>query len=468
MPQNHQPISKQAGIIVTFYGPRSEMQGFQEKVGQGLKLIKANYGFKDMSDPYRKIFLRSFKPPPAHDTTVVQLALSESDTTQPHDAKRVWPIMRGKLEKGLKEVVREGNQPKKAPFWGYSVIYYATLLDGVSLDSLDQERRDDLFRLARPPHSRSPNRPEPQPEAEPEPEPKPESLAHTNLLGCCELWLMDIANEGDGAQAATIYMALSPPNKGKEMRTQVLYGAGARLLMADLIAHKSYHQKRQYTHNPEDPQNPLRTLYKKKVDELHHIIESLLLRPPSAPENENHPLDLGKLKFVYRQVLSATGNLDDLRRSLAQQLKNYQWWRKQLGQGNLATYHYQQIEIAKEELDLLIDKGLWMLEAARTTIEMVQTEQNEAREVLEKKIGDRVTILGIALALSQIIDKMIVEALLNTSAGQSLLNLLNYISGWSLSSDNRLLQFVGQLLIIGLLMRLIYWGYHRWRHSSYR
>ena len=437
--------TKKAGLIVTFYGRRDKMLLLQKAVGIAVNLVRAHGDHEDMSDANKKTFLYRFDPSLARDTTIVQLALSEHDDSKPDDAHTVWQKKRRELQTGelsriLDEEAPQKDEDGRSIFWGYSLLYYATLTDG----ALDEQTQKELFQLAiRPKRNAQAGSPNGQ-KIEVQP------LAASNLKEI-KLWLMDIPNEGEGAKAAMVYIALLPPDGGQELMTNLLYGKGAALLMPDLIAHKAYNQRRQYVlSSTNDKPSPI-TLYKERIEQLRDTIGPFL---GFDNQSGNEPKEFRALKFRYVQLLYATSHLDAPRLSLAQQRTNYSWWEKQLGTGDLAEYHKKQIEIALEELTLLLDKGQRMLEAAQTTIEMEQTELSQAQEERENLIAALMTILGVALAISQLIDP---------SAAQALLNMFAYLFGISLPSDNRLLQLLVQFLITILLTGLTFWGYQKWR-----
>jgi len=154
------------------------------------------------------------------------------------------------------------------------------------------------------------------------------------------------------------------------------------------------------------------------------------------------------LSQTYARLLLATSGIDELRIGLAQQLENYRWWEEELGSGNVADYHKQQMRTAKQELTLLIDSAQRILDAARTTIEMVQARLNQKRAKRENKMSAVIAILGIALAVSQIIDPQAAKALLT-------------IQQMSLSADDRLIQLLVQLAVTVVLTGIIYWLYKK-------
>jgi len=438
------PITKNAGVIVTFYCPRGEVSGLTQTLGQQLGLVRAKFGFaQDLSASHQDIYLRHFDPVAAYDTTIVQLALSETG-----DASSAWETLRQKLEQlNLSNILDEFV--KNDAIWGYTLVYQAVLVEGATLD---EQQFKHLLRAARRPGS--PKRED------------VEVLAHTRFFGHVwddfsqtslaqltlqqflsalsngieiydarsfldsNLWLLDIPNEGDGIEAATVYIALSRPDKEDELISKILYGPSAALLMPDLIAHKAYHQKRQYAavldeETPDkktpdkktpdkktpDKKTPdkktLRKLYRKQIDDSHEIIDNLLgFSSTSDTINGQSGLDeqLKRLSKAYKVLLGATPFFENLRLSLAQQVENYEWWKEQLGQGNLADYHYKQMQMAYREVDLLIGKGESTLNAIGTTRDLIQTQLDEAGAKREKRLELLIAFLGIALAVAQFVN----------------------------------------------------------------
>lgn len=425
-PNNHS-LTDKAGIIATVYGPRDKIQPLTNLLGAALGLVIQAFSDQQyLSNPDEGQFLRYFDPPAAYDTRVVLLALSA-----PGEASRAWETLHQKLKDDVVELLDQFAE-KKA-IWGYNLIYHAALVEGATLD---EQARDQLLRLARRPDL--------------EPSKRAEWLAHTNVAGA-DLWLMDIPNKGEGSQAATVYVALSPMERENDMITKILYGPGAALLMPDLIAHKSYYQTRQYT-------GKRSRRYKERVRNLREKMQPLLGLP--APDSTAQPVgqekhkQLETLSQAYARLLIVTSFFDELRISLAQQLENYTWWEHELGSGNLAPYHKQQIRTVYREVDLLIEMGQRMQEAARTTIEMVQAKLEQAREQRENEIAALIAILGIALAVSQLVDASVANALLDWFSNSS---------GLSPESSQRLKGLSVQFIITALLTWLLYWCYQKWR-----
>src|SRR5439155_12808927 len=124
------------------------------------------------------------------------------------------------------------------------------------------------------------------------------------------LWLIDIPVQGDGLQAATVYLALSQPNSNNLLVQDVLYNPVAALLMADLVAHKGYHQIRQYRLGGLDEQ------YRRNMAKLSTHTDTLLHDLTRATVTGDH---LDKLASEYGLLVSAVVHLDQLHVSLVRQ-----------------------------------------------------------------------------------------------------------------------------------------------------
>jgi hypothetical protein len=189
-----------AALIATFYGPRGQLQALFERLDAG----------------ETKSLLRHFEPPVAPDSSVVQLALNE-----PGSAAPAWQALRSRLEDKLDE------EPTLRQIWGYTLIYQANL----DLDLADDAVLTDLLPATRPFQAATTAAPTP--------------VASAEVIGGM-LWLLEVPLQGDGLQAATVHLAIGPSEPENRLVREVLYGPSVNLLMPDLIAHKGYHQIRQY------------------------------------------------------------------------------------------------------------------------------------------------------------------------------------------------------------------------------
>jgi len=212
----HRPWVQEAALIANFYGKRGQLHSLRDDLVRGLDLLPL--GQHDYANATTKTFLRHFELPAAsaHDTTVVQLALN-----MPGAVEAAWRAMREQLEAVLPD------DSALTAVWGYTLIYQAELAQDVPPATVLAE----LLPAARRLHS---------PVSE-----QPQTLAQTDMPGGL-VGLIDLPLQGDGLNAATVYIALSQPDSNNRLVRDVLYNPAAALLMADLTAHKGYHQMRQY------------------------------------------------------------------------------------------------------------------------------------------------------------------------------------------------------------------------------
>lgn len=426
MSANSHQMTEKAGLIVTFYGRRGKMQSLMSPLEAELGLAIQVSGAEELSKSDEGLFLRHFDLPVAYNTSVVQLALNRSG-----DASVAWEQLRAELERiNLSQILHIFAEHDV--LWGYSLIYHAVLVDKVNLDD---QMRNTLFQPARRPNSSSRKRVKP--------------LAHTKVVEDADLWLLDIPNEGHGAEAATVYVALSPQEREDELILKILYGPEAALLMPDLIAHKAYYQRREYIGGSNNLDKFTREIYKKRVSELEDIIGEFL-------GHTKTPKDLNKLKFVYRQVLSGISYLDQRHLFLTDQIENYKLWQNQLGQGDLENYHFNYMKITHRELELLINQGQRMLQTADMTMSMGQTELSQALEERDNERTIWIAILTLVVTASQLV---------NDTLAKEILGFLNGFSWISLSVENAFWQLFVKFAIFLLITAVIwvYWKYRQWR-----
>lgn len=343
-----------AALIATFYGPRGGMQ----------EMVRRLAGMN----------IQVFDPPAAHDTTIVQVALNAAGA-----ADQAWIAMRQQLENVLKtDTELEG-------IWGYTLVYQAVLAANITIsDPALCELLPAAQRL------------------QPTPSDVQQTLAHADVLGG-RLWLVDIPIHSDGLKAATVYVALGPPDQENELILEVLYGLGAALLMPDLIAHKGYHQMRQYR------LGSWVNRYETAVGAVRERTSRLL----DTPEQERKTTEeLDGLARAYDRLVSIIPDMDALRISLIQQLHNYDWWQDRANGGNVLSFHRSHLETAVRELELLVAKGQSALEVAGTTVEMVQARLDKEREGQRQRVETLLAVVAVALAVPQLIDREAASSLL--------------------------------------------------------
>jgi hypothetical protein len=333
-------------LIVTFYGQRGQMQPLRDHLVARRQLIQENA--TTFTNQATRTLLLHFDSPGAADTSIIQLALNSTD-----QVVSAWNSLRKQLAVILDDTLLQW------PIWGYSLIYQAMLIQAPSSATLNSTMLLPTVQAILPPV---------QPVTPATAETLP--LLASSLMSGGYVSLHRIPLEHDGLNAATIYVALSLPDPTNQLVRQVLLGPGATLLMPDLIAHKGYHQIRQYRSDG-------------WLDEYNAVIQSVrsatsqVLNPDGSDRSDTVPTTT--LRETGDTLLSKLQDLKTLRISIAQQQENYLWWIEQNpGDTALFQFHQHHLNIARRELELLIEKGEIALDGARTTLERIgQTPRHD-------------------------------------------------------------------------------------------
>jgi hypothetical protein len=370
---NHAPVAKEAALIANFYGKRGKLQPLIDHLVQSLAL--APQGHTDYANEATRTLLHYVDPPAtsAQDTTIIQTALNK-----PGIAETAWEAMREKLESILSHDELLKN------VWGYTLVYQAELVQDVPPDVA----LATLLPAVWPLH---PVRAE-----------HPQMLAQAEMAGGW-LWLIDIPSNGDGLQAAMVYLALSQPKTNNQLVREVLYNPVAALLMVDLIAHKGYYEMRQYRLGSLDEQ------YRHKLEKLSTDTDTLLHDSIQTTVTAG---ELDNLAREYSLLVSAVVHLDQLHVSLVRQEFNFNWWRKQARGGDIVEFHHSQLEDAIQELELLVAQGQLPLEAANTAVEMIRARLDKQQEVQQKRIETLLSAAAAVFSVLVLIDKDTARALL--------------------------------------------------------
>lgn len=345
-----------------------------------------------------KTLLRCFNPVrrAAHDIWVVQLALNAKDQTE--SAAEAWPLdLWLRLTGALNQELLQGAV-------GYTLIYQAVLTADISLNKLTlanllPTKKNDSGLL---PTNESYNRLLHLWSLE-----KLRALAVTDILNG-RVWLLDIPIHGDGLKAATIYVAVCPEKVNDQFVAGALYGPNAKLLMPDLIAHKSYHQIRQYRDYEKeiDYSQTLKGLRKTTVELL-----AANQQPPATDKFDD-------LVRNSRLLIGGVARLGALRISLAKQLYNYKPYAKDAKDGQIVTFHHAHMQTVVEELKLKVEEGESVLKATDTAVNIIEASFKKAEEKHRKIEAKRqqlisvmLAVLGVALAVPKLIDEKRTDAL---------------------------------------------------------
>ncbi len=331
----------------------------------------------DLRSADKKSFARSLQPA-AKDTAVLQYGFNGTG-----DARTGWEGLRQKLETAeFSRHVDAFAQAYPDDFWGYSLIYHATLDEGESLASLPSEALQPLFQAARQPHR--------APVADALPIAQSEfDEGHLYLLA------YDVASDGVGSKMGVVFASLSPAAQDAAMLKRHLYGTRATLLLPTIYLLKSYSVRRQYHHKYTSDKSAL-TAYKEYTKKMQDKIK------PMFAEVENKQLT--KLNDDQQALLMATEKFEDYRLTLSIQFENQTHWRNRLGSGDVGDFLCQEIRTCIHELDIHLNKAKRVMESVSKAIAMKQMAQNEAQANRERTIGLILGVLGIAFAVPQLVD----------------------------------------------------------------
>ena len=427
-----QPVTaKEAALIATFYGSREKgrLQSLVDLLCEKLSLVPLT---EQVDGRERKIadnwinengpsLLARFDPAAASDTTVVQLALNHGG-----EVASAWADLCKRLSLA---VDKESLKAIRA----YTLIYQAVSDDLPEADQASiHPTLERLLAHAQPLHT--------------EPKTSAAILAHAKVKGG-QVWLLKLPLERDGVEAATVYVALAGSKQQDQLIEQVLYGSQAQLLMPDLIAHKAYHQRRQYH------QNEVKQNYEHFAKHLRQSADNLL----AASNTQANARHIKNLEQDYRRFMRALPEFRELRLSMARQQHNFERWQSQLQhEGDLLTLHYNHIETICRELDILLDKGEDTQTAVETTIRILQSDLQQAAQQRERTFQYWLALIGIMLAGPQFVSE---------SVAKQLLRYVNINQSWGTYEGFLVLglQIIGTM-VVGVLMWLIV-SLFRWFRS---
>lgn len=364
---------KHPAIIATFYGKPDSSDALAEHLRRKLALNEVSA--TEWRDEATEIFLRRFVPLAAPDTVVLQLA--SSWTT---GGMERWHDMRLRLE----EIIGEEHL---ANIWGYSLIYQA-IVESDQWPIEESRAKEVLLNNAYPLHA--------------PPAGKMPLLACTSVEGG-QLWLTHVALKRGGVQAATVYLALSPSEEAeRRMVRNAIYGPMAALLMPDLIAHKSYYLRREYT------QNQIRTRYEEAANSLHQAASHLIQVSTSSANARQ----LNDLMQEHDRFLAILQEFDDLYLSLKRQSQHYDIWQARANLGQVLIFHSEHIKTTLTDLELLNQKARNTFDASKMTVEIMQTRLDRENADRQQRTQTWLAIIGTALAVPQIVDREIAATLL--------------------------------------------------------
>ncbi len=441
-------------LLATFYADQEAkvVDRLQDVLCGGLGLERDRPG-RWRTPGSNEAFLRRFDPPNHPDATVLQVTLAS-----PGDAAQAWGASRRRLEGIVRPEALDG-------IWGYTLAYLARLNPGFA----PEEAYGKLRSAARLLH------PGKEPYA---------ALARSRVAGG-DAWLLAApTEEGGGVAAGTVYVALSEPEEGSELRNErdlgnAFLGRGAELLMPELIAHKSYFQIRQYRGRRHEQ-------YKGHLKAFRELVRELLKKLGQQEEVLRDDEVVRKLTRRYNKLAEMVWVLEDLRVSMARQLHNYDEWEVTRDNGIL-RYHRRHIETANTELELLVGEGRYALGVADPVLSLSRYHAEKAREERRQRERDKeeraekdreerqqrrrdkeerrqrsttlaVTMAGIAIGVPGVLNQQATAALLvRFPPAAWLLDRLFGVRELNLDNDaHTLIVLAAQLVIVAAVAGLFY------------
>jgi hypothetical protein len=365
-----------AALLATFYVDQEEgevTEGLRKLLCRGLNLEQERPGTWRTPNGEGALLLR-FDPRAAPDATVLQVALNAQG-----EAGKAWETSREQLEKWLTPKALDG-------IWGYTLTYQANLNPGSDLE--------ETFKKLRP-AARLLHAGKGRPYG---------SLARADAAGG-RIWLMAVPTEdkgpteGEGPAAGTVYVALGEAEKERDLG-KVFLGNGAKLLMPELIAHKSYYQRRKYRGKRYEE-------YKQRLDEFRDLVRSLL---NELEQREVRPEELTELTREltrrYHGLAEMVWQLEDVRVSMARQLHNYDEW-EMPGDNDILQYHRHHIETTNVELELLVSDGQYALSVADPVLSMsryrAERAQDKEEALRQHRMQALLAIVAAALGLPALV-----------------------------------------------------------------
>lgn len=384
-----QPPAERPAIFATFYVRREKKEvigTLQNLLCRGLDLKEERPGVWSTSDKNQSAELRRFDlSATPEDTTFLQLILNSQG-----DVAKAWEDSRRRLENSLRPGALKD-------IWGYTLHHQANLNPGHNPQETFEKLRPAARLLGSGEASKGPYA----------------SIAQAEMAQGW-MWLLTVpaspTEEGDGSSVGTVYVALTKSEQERGFSGVVLgekaLGKRDNLLVPDLIAHKSYFQKRQYLGKEGEE-------YKGLLEGFRKLIVKLLENPESREVQaaEVTTDELTDLSHRYHDLAKRIWDREGLRVSMAQQLHNYDEW--EITENNdIFRYHRRHIETAGVELELLVSEGRYALGVADPVLSINRYKLEKKEERKRWWTQTLVTVAAAILALSQLIDKEVTGALI--------------------------------------------------------
>lgn len=361
-----------ASLLFNLYGPRgAAFRGLEEDIARLFTLTKTGMIYQG-GEAGGEILLHAFDPVAAQDSTVIQLAVNA-----PGPVEQAWEQAWAHLEP-----VVSLAEARKA--WGISVVYQAEWKDsprnsrafapefaGISLPGLPVGQRNHLAI----------------------------SLAKDGAAA-----LVSCPDMGGQLLPGSVYLVLVPSGVDSQYLAENFLGPAARFILPDLICHKGYHQQAQWHNDIFLPQ------YRKRLEEMMDASHKAVLFQADGNELAKA---LEALARTYEEMSITLAHMERLSVSLDRQLHNLAWWLDPPAGMEIFLHQQQRLQNAFAELGLAIREGRTVWEASQRAVAIVSTRLQAEQERRQERFTILLAILGVVLAVPQVIDREAAAAILH-------------------------------------------------------
>lgn len=357
------------GLVITLYGDAAAMTRLATELAQrhGLSPVAGRSQLWRSAED--DLWLQCYLPPTDdQDMGVLQIAHNPADET----AATGWAAARARLAALLPPALCAGG--------GYTALYLAEQAGS----SVATESEATALAQARPLHHDQ--RVYPLRRAE---------------LADGTLWLMGMPGR-TGENPVIVYAAVAYSGHEAALNSWLL-GRTAPFLMPDATAHKGYVWRQRYDGDAE-----LRGA-EKMIAQLAGDTTNIL---DHLDDEQRAAAELEKMARQYDKVVGLTPRLDKIRYNLVKQQINFDQWTADLAGGTIFALHRSHLQMAVTELDLLLTRVRDTLQAAGTTVDLVQARLAKARAQQERRTEQLLTALGLALALPELLNATVAGACL--------------------------------------------------------
>lgn len=359
------------GLVATLYGDPPTLTGLAVDLAQRHDLAAGDGRQHLWRSVEGALWLQVFTPPTTDepDTGLLQIAYNPPVTA----AGAGWAAGRARLEAILPEAVLTSTG-------GYTLLYLAE--QTAAQPGADGEPA--ALAEARPLHSD--RRAYPLRRAE---------------LADGVLWLTRLPERAEG-RPVVVYAAVARPGREAALNAWLL-GRAAPFLMPNVTAHKGYVWRQRYDGDADlrEAETVIAQLAADTTEILDHL-----------EDEQRAATQLEAMARQYDRVVGLTPRLDTIRYNLVKQQINFAQWTADLEGAPIFALHHSHLRMAVTELELLLTRARDTLQAAGTTVDLVQARLAKARVQQERRTEQLLTAVGLALALPELINATVAGAFL--------------------------------------------------------